>query len=89
MEQRNILDMVLSMLDIITAHGIRIRPLPLDGGFHSISTIGYLDACGINRIMYPLKLKRQRGDNEVDIRYTTKSHNRRKISRRHTPCISV
>ncbi len=88
-ERRNILERVSSLLDTITAHGIRIRLLLFDGGFYSIDLIRYLVAEDTKFIMHSPKLKRQCGDKETDRIHTTGSHSRRKDQQATFRLVSV
>ena len=87
--ERTNLDMVSMLLDIIESHSIGISSLQMDGGFFSADLINHLNSTGMNFIMHAAKLKKACGNVEVDMKYTTKVHHRRKSEHASFRVVSI
>lgn len=87
--ERTILDMVVKLLGIIKSHGIRISVLQMDGGFYSIDLINYLNSTGMNFVMHAPKLGKECEGEEIDMKYTTSSHHRRKKDQSSFRVVSI
>ena len=87
--KRTILAMVIMLLQIIQSHGIRISVLLMDGGFFSIDLINYLNSTGTNFIMHAPKMAKECNGKEMDMKYTTSSHNRRKRDQASFRLVSI
>ncbi len=87
--ERTILDMVVKLLDIIKSHGIRISVLLMDGGFYSIDLINYLISIGMNFVIHAPKLGKECKGEEIDMKYTTASHHRRKKDQSSFRVVSI
>ena len=87
--ERTILGMVAALTSSVESLGIRIRVLLLDGGFYSIDLINYLNAGKISFVIHAPKLKKECGNNEVDMEYSTKSHRRRKKEQASFRVVSI
>ena len=87
--ERTIMDMVVKLLDIIKYHGIGISALLMDGGFYSIDLINYLNSNSIHFVMHAPKLRKECNGEEIDRKFTTSSHARRKREQASFRLVSI
>ena len=87
--ERTILEMVVKLLDIIKYHGIGVSALLMDGGFYSIDLINYLNSINMNFVMHAPKLRKECNGEEIDKKFTTSSHARRKRDQASFRLVSI